>query len=64
MKRFLSLQLGFLIVLITFLGCTRSSDSRRLMDFKVEFGDNNIPGADDGGTDGDGGHHHKEHQQK
>ncbi len=43
MKRFLSLQLGFLIVLITFLGCTRSSDSRRLMDFKVEFGDNNIP---------------------
>lgn len=43
MKRFVSLQLVFLIVLTNFLGCSRSSGPRRLLEFKVEFGDNNIP---------------------
>lgn len=44
MKLFSSFQSGLVfLVLVTLVGCSRSSPSRRLVEFKVEFGDNNIP---------------------
>ena len=44
MKRCSSFQSSLvLLVLITLIGCSRSSGPRRLLEFKVEFGDNNIP---------------------
>ena len=44
MKRCSSFQFSLVfLVLITVIGCSRSSGPRRLLEFKVEFGDNNIP---------------------
>jgi hypothetical protein len=44
MKRGSSFQFSLLfLALITLIGCSRSSGPRRLLEFKVEFGDNNIP---------------------
>jgi SAM-dependent methyltransferase len=44
MKRCSWFQLGFVfLVLITLLASSRSSDPRRLLEFKVEFGENSIP---------------------
>src|SRR6185503_12419739 len=44
MKRFSWVQYGLVfLMLMTLIGCSRSSGPRRLLEFKVEFGDNNIP---------------------
>jgi uncharacterized protein YcfL len=44
MKRCSSFQSSLvLLVVLTLMGCSRSSGPRRLLEFKVEFGDNNIP---------------------
>ena len=45
MNRRSCFQFGlFLLALFILVGCSRSSGPRRLLNFKVEFGDNNIPG--------------------
>ena len=44
MNRRSCFQFGlFLLALFILVGCSRSSGPRRLLEFKVEFGDNNIP---------------------
>jgi uncharacterized protein YcfL len=44
MKRCSWFQSGLVfLMLMTLAGCSRSSGPRRLLEFKVEFGDNNIP---------------------
>lgn len=42
-QRYRLFQVGFVVLLTIFLSCNRSSGPRRLTDFRVEFGDHNIP---------------------